>query len=172
MNSQKYRSGLPFALALLFLGMATLCWGTSAVLGAAGNTNWPATEGVVLRAEVEETTYTRRDSNGVHTSRTVYTPKIEYGYTVDGQDYTNTAIGSDVSEIRSGIYAGQYAPGNPITVYYNPKDPSKAVLSPGLSWGVFAPCGLGLILSVLGGGLAVQERRRQRRNRGTASNAA
>lgn len=156
-------SGLLFALAGLLLGIGMLCWGTTTIVRATQSESWSSTQGTVLFAEVEKQTRYRRNSKGVRTTRTVYVPRIRYRYTVDGQEYTGSTIGHDTSEVRDAIETGQYVPGAPITVYYNPEDPSEAVLAPGLAGSAFAPCLLGVFFTFVSGGLAIREGWKRRR---------
>ncbi|RME88469.1 MAG: DUF3592 domain-containing protein [Anaerolineae bacterium] len=163
-TSKKYtKSGLWFGLGMMLIGIVTLCAGLFTMTKDAGSAEWPATEGTVIYATVEETTRTYYGGKGRRTTRTVYTPRIEYRYTVDGQTYTNTTIGAETSDIRSGIYAGEYAPGKPITVYYNPENPSDAVLVTGVAGSSLAPGCLGMFFVIGGVALTLQESRKIRR---------
>ncbi len=159
----KLKSGLPFATIMLLVAIGMMCWGLSMIVDAGNNTGWPTTQGVVISASVDKEIRTWTNSSGIRTQRTVYVPRIAYRYTVNGQEYTSTTIGYSTSEVRSGINSGEYAPGKPITVYYNPEDPSDAVLVTGFSGSVFAPCVLGLFFGFFSIVLIVQELRKRRR---------
>ncbi len=157
------KSGLIFAAIMLLVAIGTMCWGLSMIVDAGNNTGWPTTQGVVISASVDKEIRTRTNSSGIRTQGTVYVPRIAYRYTVNDQEYTSTTIGYSTSEVRYGIDSGEYAPGKPITVYYNPEDPSDAVLVTGFSGSVFVPCVLGLFFGFLSIGLVVQELRKRRR---------
>jgi hypothetical protein len=118
-------TGLPFIAIAAFLFYSS----RRARQQADNSLTWPSVIGSVVSSAVE----TRRstDSDG-HTSTSHY-PRITYEYDVQGHRYRSDrfAFGGLVS---SGGYAGaqavvdRYVPGNQIRVYYNPQQPSEAVL--------------------------------------------
>lgn len=55
---------------------------------------------------------------------------------------------SDVNAIKA---ASRYPKGGAVTVYYDPNDPSEAVLKAGLNRGTLAPLLMGLALGAAGG---------------------
>jgi hypothetical protein len=62
-----------------------------------------------------------------------YYPVIKYEYTVLGRKYTSDTISIDGPQGASkpeylDPYLRQYPPGQQVTVYYAPEDPSDAVL--------------------------------------------
>lgn len=91
-------------------------------------TTWPATEGTVLRTDVQRFT-TRTGGHRSSSTTTSYRPVIEHSYFVNGTEYTGErAIPSDrdgPSEWAHSIIR-PYKPGDAITVYYDPADPSKS----------------------------------------------
>jgi len=119
-------------------------------------TGWPTSPGTVTSA------YLREDITNKGRGK-AWTMELEYRYTVDGTEHTGTAIhlGSFPSygtEKQAKEVEAKYREGNSVTVYYNPKDPTKAVLEPGvasagesISLSVFL---LGLVLLL--GGFAIK----------------
>jgi Protein of unknown function (DUF3592) len=60
-------------------------------------------------------------------------PNVRYEYTVNGQLFTGTTIayGRSFSRKRAVEFAERFHPGTKVTVYYDPKIPSHAVLERG-----------------------------------------
>lgn len=89
--------------------------------------SWPTVSGVVTKSEVES----HSDSDG-----TTYSAEISFRYQVNGQanesDTWRFGAGSssDSSEARGVVR--RYPVGQPVTVHYDPNDPSSAVLEVGV----------------------------------------
>jgi hypothetical protein len=91
--------------------------------------DWPTTTGHVLRSEIAG----HDDGDG-----TTYSAEIEYEYEVDGREYqsdrirlggfTSTSDRDHIERIIARAPAGGTVP-----VYYNPDDPSEAVLTSGVA---------------------------------------
>ena len=96
--------------------------------------SWHNTSGTITASSVE----VHHSGRGATTSR----PRIEYRYRVGEREYTGDRY--NFLEISSngpetGRVTGQYQPGSPVTVYYDPDDPSRAVLEsgiPSMAWGL------------------------------------
>lgn len=71
---------------------------------------------------------------------------IRYEYSVDGQLYSSTRVNSISSPIYPSETARQYPEGKEVLVYYNPRNPAKAVLEPG--W-VFSTKAIGFFPSLM-----------------------
>ena len=85
---------------------------------------WPSTDGVVVRGTVQETLEVPYAKGGRPVHR--YTPKIEFRYTVGGQDYTTEAPSvytADTYQKAAANLVGMYAPGTHHPLRYNPRDP-------------------------------------------------
>ncbi len=91
--------------------------------------SWPGAQGTVVSARVIE----RRRRGGP-----TFRPEIEYDYTVNGtvhrsgryrviHNWRTTSLAEDI--------VARHPPGSAITVYYDPSNPARAVLSPGGAWG-------------------------------------
>jgi hypothetical protein len=111
------------ALALFFLWRALA--GRRRVREAM---NWQQTTGTVLSSEVE----TRRSRSGQSGYSTSYYPRVVYEYEVMGQRYRSNQF--NLGEVGLGFYnrvaakVAEYPQGKMIDVYYNPNNPSEAVL--------------------------------------------
>jgi hypothetical protein len=87
---------------------------------------WPAAEGIVL---------SRLDAERAH---------VRYVYSVGGHSFESTRERSFMGRFALGEN-GDFRPGESVTVFFNPEDPSYSVLYPGGSGGAF------VALSVLAG---------------------
>jgi hypothetical protein len=86
--------------------------------------DWPRTTGTILKSRVQ---VSGGDITSVH-------PHIEYRYLIGAIEYTSTQIrpGDQILSIYGGNEAydlvDQYPVGAEVDVFYNPEDPSQAVL--------------------------------------------
>lgn len=106
---------------VVFIGLAVL-----QALKARRAASWPTVQGVVVESHVESVR--RRSNNRTTTS---YFPRVTYQYRVNLQEYTGKEIGFGAESTSSGKaerVLAQYAQGAPVTVFYDPEDPAKAVL--------------------------------------------
>lgn len=89
---------------------------------------FPAVEGRILSADVR-----KHDGDDGPT----YSVEIEYVYTVAGRDYSGSRYRyQNASTSGSGWthrVVAAHPPGSKTTVYYNPRNPEDALLSPGVS---------------------------------------
>ncbi len=126
------------------IGVGSLYKGFTTFTRGAGSSDWPTTQGVIVSSEIQsisrtrESTRRQRKKFGVRRVKryTVYRPLVTYRYTVNGQTYTQRNLdvnGSSEYRKQSSVQAviEKYAPGREVTVYYNPNDPSDAMLEPG-----------------------------------------
>ena len=66
-----------------------------------------------------------------------YSPAVSYNYDVDGTTYSSDLLGfirvwtDDESDAQGMVQ--RYPVGQTVTAYYDPGDPSRAVLDPGVS---------------------------------------
>jgi hypothetical protein len=82
---------------------------------------WPSAPGSIVESELRS----RRRGN-----RRIYYPHIVYQYNVMGQTYTGKRIspGPESGSSRARELVAKYPPGAPVTVYYDPQNPSDAAL--------------------------------------------
>jgi hypothetical protein len=92
--------------------------------------SWPGTAGTILRTEVKQSQGTA-DEQGV--SQTSYYPFVEYDYFAGGQSYRSDKIAFGArrtynSQSEAASILSKYPEGGQVQVYYNPANPSEAVL--------------------------------------------
>ena len=82
---------------------------------------WPSTMGTVMMSTIE-----RRSSDDGYTDY----PVVQYSYLVSGQSYQNTKLapGPEVGGTGAGKVVARYPAGAQVMVFYNPQNPSEAVL--------------------------------------------
>jgi hypothetical protein len=113
---------------IILAGIALFAW---FVISDTRANSWPTASGQVVATTIDSSQSSRRTS---------YTPKAVYTYEVAGRRYENNDIWleesksfrkyADAQEILGGIRVG-----GPVTVSYDPADPSRSRLRPsGLPW--------------------------------------
>jgi hypothetical protein len=94
---------------------------------------WPISQGMILESRVKEDSSI--DSDGFTSSH--YYPEVRYLYRVLGSEYEGTKITfgptSGNTQSRAMQAISKYPKGSTVTVYYDPEQPSKAVLERTLS---------------------------------------
>jgi hypothetical protein len=88
--------------------------------------SYPTTEGKVVRCKAKE----QWDEEGI-----TYDVDIEYTYHVQNQQYTCTRVRYLKIWGREWVsqFVAKHPPNTPVTVFYDPDDPARAVLLPGLA---------------------------------------
>jgi len=83
---------------------------------------WPSTMGTVMMSTIEQ----RSSSEGGYTDY----PVVQYSYQVGGQAYQShkLAPGPEVGGSGAGKVVARYPAGAQVMVFYNPQNPSDAVL--------------------------------------------
>lgn len=139
------------ALGLVFLipGLAILALEAPNVWHGLASRRWHSTTGRVLERGIEPGSHRQRDSG----------LEIRYAYVVAGRehvgrryDYGGRAAGS-TKRLVAALLA--HDPGQEITVYYDPRKPSRSVLRRGATWGTYARLGVGVVLSGLAGSVVI-----------------
>jgi hypothetical protein len=122
-----------FAIGVFFLAKSMLArrYGRLAVM-------WPTATAVVLISDIEE------DANRNATGKVSvgYLVKVEYEYKVNGQEYSGSrvTVGRPVFDyLDASNYKEQFKPGSQVPVYYNPKNPTEALLAPRSKVGLLSP---------------------------------
>ena len=84
--------------------------------------SWPSTMGTVLMSNLES----RHSSEGGWTNY----PVVQYSYQAGGQAYQGSriALGLEVGGSGAGKVVARYPAGAQVMVFYNPQNPSDAVL--------------------------------------------
>jgi hypothetical protein len=104
-------------LNTIFLGIIFFMRRKMAAVG-----QWPSTMGTVQMSNLEA----RHSSEGGWTNY----PIVQYSYQAGGQTYQGSRIapGPEVGGSGAGKVVGRYPAGVQVMVFYNPQDPSEAVL--------------------------------------------
>jgi hypothetical protein len=148
--------GLPFfAIGVFFVFKTAL-----SVFDAMQMASWQQTPGTLISAELS---HHRSDDT------TTYQAEAEYRYQVDGVEYSGERVAIISGNDNIGDFQQQlgrklkrlHSTQQPVPVYYNPANPSEAVINRDLRWGMigfnaifivlFGGAGLGLIIFGLRG---------------------
>ena len=123
-----------FFMVFIAIGVVIAIRGVGTVIDALRSTDWPPTEGSVTASgvDMQNDTDTERRTRALR-----YSPAVSYSYDVDGTTYSSDLLGFVRlwTDDESGAHriARRYPVGQAVTVYYDPGDPSRAVLDPGVS---------------------------------------
>jgi hypothetical protein len=150
-----------FAVFVGVAGLFMLGFALWRAVQGARTRKWPSVPGTVLTSN----TIARRakklqseEGEEEPTTQVLYHAEIKYTYTVGGREYTGEHLRLDSLEVSSEEHArkvtARYPQGASVTVYYNPADPSQALLEPGPGASVWmliaASAGCFLLAAVLG----------------------
>jgi hypothetical protein len=99
---------------------------------ADSSSGWPSTRGRVTNSSLSST---KRVGGG---SAETWTVHVSYSYAVGGKSHVGSAIHkgsfpSYDSKAEARAVLGRYGDGASVTVFYDPSDPSDAVLEPGVA---------------------------------------
>ena len=136
-----------FGTVFIGLGCGQLYIVAPRLYYGARSTGWPVVEGVVTESGSGVTFTSDR--------RYLYSPRVRYTYTRNGAQMTGMLIGFSTgpawSEASARKQAAAYPVGRRVRVSYDPEEPSRAVVEPGirLSSSMYAAFGLVLILGGL-----------------------
>lgn len=144
-----------FLAALFLIGLAMAAFGIYFIVLGNEARSWPEVEGRVISTTIR---IERDIAHGPKATRAQreqlrqYYPSVTYGWTVDGKSYTGSRyqLGTTHEKYRERADAKQAAArfpaGSAIPVYYDPGDPSQAVLDRSTSFAVYVPLTLGLFI--------------------------
>lgn len=145
---------------MLLLGVLFALFGVYFIGLGNESGSWPDTQGTIESVTIR--TDTDMAGNAGLTveereRRRRYFPSITYRWEVDGQSYTGSRyqLGTTHEKYaereQAVAAAAKYRTDTTITVYYDPKDPSQAVLDKSASSALWVPLLLGLLLAGMGG---------------------
>ena len=120
---------LAVPILLFFIpGIALLVTGVNQIIYEYSSKDWPRAEGKIFTSKV--TSYTSK--------RTYYRANIIYEYKTSGKEYSSSEINfwitSDLDEEKIRGVVAKYPVGKSVLVYYDPDNPTIAVLEPEPSW--------------------------------------
>jgi hypothetical protein len=154
-----------FFATFMAIGAFILAFSLLGVMDSMEISEWPSTEGTVTSGDV----YSEWFSSGKHISDGyyLYYPRVTYTYNVSGAEYQCDNIWrlDHQSKIPNEAYGViySYPQGMNVTVYYDPSDPSQAVLDRSEEVSPLAAVAVGVALLALGVGGIIYVLRRQRR---------
>jgi hypothetical protein len=123
-----------FPGSLILTGGLTIFLGLREIEAAQGSKTWPTVSGTVKSSGIDWSDDDTRHSDSAYA-------RVSYTYEVGGFLHTSDKVlygdygSSDTSHADS--IASRYKPGQVVAVYYDPADPSAAVLQPGVNGGCF-----------------------------------
>lgn len=144
--------------SFMFIGLGFVYVGLRQRSTALESESWPSVEGKIVISEV-----VARSSGASGGYQRYYYPSVAYDYTIEERWYrgkqvtSGGEIGVSISWMAERALT-RYPMGSLVRVYYNPEQPSEALLEPGMklrilmsiAFGVIAfGCGVFLLLSRL-----------------------
>ena len=127
MNS---RTAIFVSLLLLGIGAAAICLAAHDLWFGVASKAWPSVPGVVEATGIQRLGVLENDN------KTSYSALIRYRYTVHNQMLTGSRIGywdcTYYNRSDAQAIIGRYPPKRPVTVYYQPGNPARCVLEPGV----------------------------------------
>jgi len=135
-----------FGGIFLAIGFGLSFWGWNILQNAKASSSWPTAEGMVTSSEVARVS----DADGGVT----YSPELTYEYSTSNTAYEGHTIKFGENSYSSrrkaeGIASG-YPIGKKVIVYYDPQDPERSVLEPGVSGGSYIVLGIGILFGIIG----------------------
>lgn len=148
-----------FGLAFAAMGVLLVIVGIVKLVQAGASSSWPAVKGTVVSCKVEKSSSSgkgRHGRKGRSTSR--YYANLRYEYAVEGKQHVGEKIsfgtvGGTMAKAQEN--AKRYAEGSQVDVYYNPSDPSEAVMETGRKGSIYTFSGVGALFTLIGIGFAV-----------------
>ncbi len=139
-----------FVIVTLAAGVGLLIYSSNTRKKAGQSSQWPAAPGTITVSEVKQSSTTDEDGAISFT----YTPRVEYTYEVAGQSYTGSKVGFGAVLGHSSTGPAQavtarYPVQAPVQVFYNPANPSEAVLERSAAGSVNATRIIGIVLLVI-----------------------
>jgi hypothetical protein len=154
-----------FSAFSIMMGALVLPFSLMGAMDSMDISEWPSTDGTVTSGDV----YSIWFSSGEHISDGyyLYYPRVTYTYNVSGAEYQCDNIWrlDHQSKIPNEAYGViySYPQGMNVTVYYDPSDPSHAVLDRSEENSPLAAVAVGAALLTLGVGGIIYVLRKQRR---------
>lgn len=131
-------------------GMLFLVFGIWGLIRGWETKNWPGLPGTIINSEVRQ--FDRLDSDEDLVTR--YRVNVRYRYDVAGEEYIGTKqrFGLQLHKTRSTAQdeKKRYPSGKEVRVFYNPEDPSVAVLVTGPVVGMWVSVAFGCVFTLIG----------------------
>jgi hypothetical protein len=141
------------SVILIISGIVFIVGGIGYIDQKSASEQWLSTNGIVLSSNMSVLSWYEYVHRVGMAPRTSYIPHITYQYTVNNILYTSSNISlenksSDVKRDTEALIE-RYQPGQNVTVYYNPTNPTQAILETSASRGQWLLI-VGIILIVVG----------------------
>ena len=145
-----------------FMGIALLSVGILNIRKGSASNDWPTTRGEVFTSEVQSRLETSDSSSGSGSRRrrkttttTVYWAEMKYSYVVEGVSFEGDRVDYGMESrsskrTRADEIVALYPVGEEVLVYYDPSDPSEAVLEPGVGAAAFLFPLIGVVFTLIG----------------------
>jgi hypothetical protein len=151
----------------ILVGAVLMGYGGLGLWKAAMSKGWPTVPGKVISSKVEA---------DPGKGGTVYSPDVDYSYTVNGTAFISDRL--TFGRVNTGnpapaqVVVGKYPVDREVTVFYSPKDPTLAVLEPGIHGATWPMAIIGLFFFAVGIFAALQKKKpRIYRRRDTSEGA-
>jgi hypothetical protein len=131
-------------IAFLALGIAIVIAEVRRLQRARATAHWPRVGGRILTRSVHPGSMQRGDQ----------APDIRYEYEVNGQRYESAQLdvtgrfGGTPGRVAQALM--RYEPGQKVRVYYDPEDPSRAVLETSVDASLYFRIAFGVVIAFLG----------------------
>jgi hypothetical protein len=144
------------------IGCGVLVIGILNVIKGSESASWPTARGEVLVSEVQSRMESTESSRGTGSRRKrttsttrVYWAELKYSYSVDGASFEGERVDYGMESrsskrTRADEIVALYPVGEEALVYYDPTDPSEAVLEPGVAGSAIAFPLIGAVLALIG----------------------
>jgi len=148
-----------FFAILLLLGLFFALFGVYFIALGNESGSWPETQGTIVSVTIRTDSYLAGNAASTPEQKERgrrYYPSITYRWEVDGRSFTGSRyrLGTTHEKFeereQAVVAAARYRNGAPISVFYDPEDPSQAVLDRSASGAVWVPLPFGLLLAVMG----------------------
>ena len=141
------------------VGLGLLLAGRRQRTQALATEAWPTVGGTITASRLDRQSRTQT-RQGRRTARTTYTPVVDYTFDVGGKPlrgnkiFPGSTMSFDLGTAQDIV--NRYQAGAPVTVHYNPADPTQAVLETSsrsanmlmIMGGVFIGIGVVMLLAV------------------------
>jgi hypothetical protein len=151
------------AVILGVVGLGVIVVGLWRMGQASRARRWPTVQGTVLSSTTASRTapppppLEGEDEDEERPPQTLYRPVVRYTYNVGGHAFTSETLGPEDLEVSSERHAREHAARYPrgaqVTVYYDPDDPDRAYLEPGVRAGSWIMPGVGVVFLIVTGAL-------------------
>lgn len=152
---RSFRLVLGAGLALFGLIFTAAGWNVRSTSRAAAA--WPTVQGTVERSGVVSREERGDRGRNGGTTRIMYAADVVYTYAVDGRPYKSAKIAPvqswNSSENDALETVSRYSKNAPVTVHYNPKEPSQAFLQPDAGGAPWIFIAAGIVILLIGGAI-------------------